>query len=47
MCIRDRAKDYAEADRIRDAIGEMGFAIQDSSQGSKIVLKQYGKREND
>lgn len=42
-----QAKNYAEADRIRDAIGEMGFAIQDSSQGSKIVLKQYGKREND
>ena len=42
-----KAKDFAEADRIRDYIGELGFAIEDSSQGSKIVMKKYGKKEND
>lgn len=32
-------KDWAEADRLRDEIGAQGFAVEDTSQGPKIVLQ--------
>ncbi len=32
-------KDFAEADRLRDAIGELGYAIEETRQGTKVTKK--------
>jgi len=32
-------KDFAESDRLRDAIAELGWTVQDSKEGQSLVKK--------